>query len=80
MYSLEIARLRFFLHVRLANVRIQLLKTTAHPEDGTVRVRWRVIGIPVTRAVMFWKFLPWTKRRTGGDNTECVTAMMLIAL
>jgi len=69
MYSLEIARLRFFLHVRLANVRIQLLKTTAHPEDGTVHVRWRVVGIPVTRAVMFWKFLPFTKR-TGDDNTQ----------
>ena len=70
MYSLEIARLRLFIHVRLANVRAQLLKTTAHPEDGTVRVRWRVVGIPVTHAVKFWKFLPWTKRRTGTDNTQ----------
>ena len=70
MYSLEIARLRFFVHVRLANVRVQLLKTTAHPDNGTVRVRWRVAGIPVTHAVKFWNYLPWLKRGTGSDNTQ----------
>lgn len=67
-YTLEVAKLRLFVHLRLANVRVQLLKTTIHTDDGTVRVRWRVSGISQARAIMFWNFLPWSKSASATDQ------------
>jgi hypothetical protein len=68
LYAIEIAKLRLFVHFRLANVRVQLLKTTVHVNDGSVRVRWRVSGIPQSRAIMFWKFLPWSSKHTNKED------------
>lgn len=69
-YALEIAKLRLFVHLRYANVRMQLLKTTTNDAEGAVQVRWRIMGIPQVKAVMFWKFLPWSDRSSTAVDSE----------
>lgn len=69
-YALEIAKLRLFVHLRYANVKLQLLKSTTHEGDGTVRIRWRISGIPQAKAIMFWKFLPWASKASMAENFE----------
>ena len=67
-YAVQLAKLRILAHFRFANVRIHILKMTVHEDDGCLRVRWRLSGIPQSRAFMFWKFLPW--RYAKKVNTE----------
>ena len=51
-YSKQISLLRAVGHIKFAYVKFDVLKITAHPEDGTVRVRWRIRGVPNYRALM----------------------------
>jgi hypothetical protein len=44
-YVKEVALLRLVGHLRFAYVKFDLLKITSHPEDSTIRVRWRIRGI-----------------------------------
>lgn len=40
-----------------------MLKITAHPEDRTIRIRWRVRGISAWRVMLtFWRFKLWKLR------------------
>lgn len=44
-YVKQVALLRIIGHLRFAYVKFNILKITTHPEDGTVKVRWRISGI-----------------------------------
>lgn len=44
-YVKQVALLRIIGHLKFAFVRFEILKITSHPEDGTVKVRWRITGI-----------------------------------
>lgn len=44
-YVKQVALLRTVGHLKFAFVKFEILKMTKHPEDGTVRVRWRIKGL-----------------------------------
>lgn len=44
-YVKQVALLRTIGHLKFAFVKFEILKMTKHPEDGTVRVRWRIKGL-----------------------------------
>jgi hypothetical protein len=44
-YVKQIALLRTVGHLKFAYVKFEILKITMHPEDGTVKIRWRIRGI-----------------------------------
>nr|XP_045598649.1 uncharacterized protein LOC123758369 [Procambarus clarkii] len=59
-YVRQVALLRTVGHFKFAHVRFEILKITKHPEDGTVRVRWRIVGLSGLKAMFqFWKFKLW---------------------
>uniref|UniRef100_A0A0A9XDY3 Uncharacterized protein C6orf136 n=2 Tax=Lygus hesperus TaxID=30085 RepID=A0A0A9XDY3_LYGHE len=69
-YVKQIALVRVVGHLKFAYVKFEVLKITRHPEDGTVRVRWRIRGVSGLRVmVMFWKFKLW-KMREIFDNQD----------
>ena len=41
----QVAILRALGHIKFAYVKFEILKITSHPEDSTVRVRWRIRGL-----------------------------------
>ncbi|KAA0202530.1 hypothetical protein HAZT_HAZT009883 [Hyalella azteca] len=48
-------------HMKHAYVHMDIIKTTIHPEDGTVKVRWRIKGIKSRQAFIgFWKARKWS--------------------
>uniref|UniRef100_A0A1B6JPQ6 Uncharacterized protein n=1 Tax=Homalodisca liturata TaxID=320908 RepID=A0A1B6JPQ6_9HEMI len=56
-YVRQIALLRMIGHFKFAYVKFDILKITSHPEDGTVKVRWRIRGISGMKVFFnFWKF------------------------
>lgn len=50
-YVKTISFLRIVAHIKFAYVRMHILKMTAHPEDNTIKVRWRIVGIPGYKVV-----------------------------
>lgn len=59
-YVKQVALLRTVGHLKFAYVKFDILKITMHPEDGTVRIRWRIRGISGLKVfISFWKFKVW---------------------
>lgn len=69
--SMYIMRLYGLLH--FAKVKVEILKVTHHIEDGTVRVRWRVNGLPRHRLVLqLWKQKVMNVANVTPEDTEYV--------
>ncbi|EDW09801.2 uncharacterized protein C6orf136 homolog [Drosophila mojavensis] len=59
-YVKQIAILRTVGHLKYAYVKFEILKITKHPDDCTVRIRWRVRGISGLKVMFqFWKYKVW---------------------
>lgn len=44
-------------HLMYAYVKFDIFKITMHPEDNTVKVRWRIRGLSALKVVAnFWRF------------------------
>ncbi|KAK0179298.1 hypothetical protein PV327_005063 [Microctonus hyperodae] len=55
-YIKQVLYLRVGGHVLYAYVKFEVLKITIHPEDNTVKVRWRIRGLSSLKVlVQFWK-------------------------
>lgn len=56
----KIAMLKLFGHYKYAFVNFEILKMTKHPEDSTVKIRWRISGITGFQlALQMWKYKVW---------------------
>jgi len=54
--------LKLTAHIRFVYVRFHILKMTKHPEDGSIRIRWRIAGLGMVR--MLVRYFPdkmWMK-------------------
>lgn len=61
-YTKIVNLLKLSAHVRFVYVRFHILKMSKHPEDGTIRVRWRIAGLGMVRMIV--RFIPdkmWMK-------------------
>lgn len=69
-YVRQVSLLRTVGHIKFAYVKFEVLKITKHPEDGTVRVRWRITGLSGLKAMFqFWKIKLWNWK-TVTDQME----------
>lgn len=58
-YMKQISLLRAVGHLKFAYVKLDILKITKHPEDGSVKVRWRIRGISGLKVRIVLDF--WSK-------------------
>lgn len=59
-YVKQVALLRTVGHLKFAYVTLEILKITKHPEDNTIKVRWRIKGISALKVMFqFWKYKLW---------------------
>lgn len=63
-YMMEISKARILSHIKFTHLQMNIIKITMHPEDGSIRVHWRVTGLSQLKTLQFWKFLPWTYRNS----------------
>lgn len=57
-------------HFKFAYVKFEILKITRHPEDNSVKVRWRIRGISALKVMLtFWKYKLWNIQEVF-DNQE----------
>jgi len=63
-YLMNISMLKILAHLRYQYVKLEVLRATTHPEDGTVRVRWRIIGRNSAFKIFF---TPWKLNRQAED-------------
>lgn len=70
-YFKQIALLKVIGHLKYAFVKFEVLKMSMHPEDNSIKVRWRIVGISGTRVFLtFWKIKAWNSK----DQTESIPA------
>lgn len=68
-YVKQIALLRTVAHIKFAYVNFEILKITAHPEDSSIRMRWRIRGISGLKVFfMFWKYKLWDIKQVFKDQ------------
>ncbi|KAH8237346.1 hypothetical protein KR038_010153 [Drosophila bunnanda] len=68
-YVKQIAILRTVGHLKYAYVKFEVLKITKHPDDYTVRIRWRVRGISGLKVMFqFWKYKIWQLKEVLKDQ------------
>ncbi|KAH8405756.1 hypothetical protein KR215_008303 [Drosophila sulfurigaster] len=68
-YVKQIAILRTVGHLKYAYVKFEVLKITKHPEDETIRIRWRVRGISGLKVMFqFWKYKVWQLKEVLKDQ------------
>lgn len=66
-----VSMLRLIGHIKYAYVKFDILKITKHPEDGTIKIRWRIKGISGFKVFMkFWKFRLWGLEEVIKENSE----------
>jgi len=66
-----ISILRLMGHLKYAFVKFDILKITKHPEDGTIKIRWRIKGISGMKVFLkFWKFKLWNLEQVIKENVE----------
>jgi len=76
-----ISILRLMGHIKYAFVKFDILKITKHPEDGTVKVRWRIKGISGMKIIMkLWKFNFWNLEQVIKENVESYVILYCIKL
>ena len=58
-YMVNLVMLKIKGHIMYGKVDMNILKMTKHPEDGTIRVRWQVLGVSGWRLMLtFWRYGP----------------------
>jgi len=68
-YIKQIALLRTVGHLKYAYVKLELLKITKHPEDMTIKIRWRIRGVSGLKVMFqFWKYKLWKIRDIFEDQ------------
>ncbi|XP_053988245.1 uncharacterized protein LOC128881327 [Hylaeus volcanicus] len=59
-YIKQIAMVKIVGHIKFAFVKLEIIKITMHPEDNSIKVRWRIIGVSGTHIFLtFWKLKIW---------------------
>ncbi|KPI95388.1 PREDICTED: uncharacterized protein LOC106116988 [Papilio xuthus] len=68
-YVKQIALLRTVGHLKFAYVNFEVLKITAHPEDSSIKMRWRIRGISGLKVFfMFWRYKLWDLKAAFKDQ------------
>lgn len=71
-YARQVALLRTVGHIKFAYVKFEVLKITQHPEEGTVKVRWRIRGITALKVMFqFWKYKLWDWKQLFEKSDRC---------
>ncbi|CAH0389906.1 unnamed protein product [Bemisia tabaci] len=56
----KLGYMRFWGHLKFSYVKFYVLKMTSHPEEGCIKVRWRIAGITTFKTYFqFWKLKFW---------------------
>lgn len=71
-YSLNISMIRIGAHMKYTNVVLHILKITSHPEDGCIRARWRISGLPQAKSLMIWRYYPGKFRENVKKDSQWI--------
>ena len=68
-YVKQIMWLRAIGHIKFAYVKFEILKITVHPEEDSIKIRWRIRGTPGLKVfATFWKFKSWKIQEALKDH------------
>ena len=56
LYIKNMHLLKIVANLKFVYVRPQVISLTKHPEDNTIRVTWKIVGLGMLR--MAWRYIP----------------------
>ncbi|KAI5699838.1 hypothetical protein M8J75_009570 [Diaphorina citri] len=70
-YVKQLAVVKLLGHLKYAYVSLKVLKLTTHHSEGTIKVRWRIIGLSGLKVFKnFWKYKIWNLQDTAFKDAE----------
>lgn len=70
-YAKQLALLKIVGHLKYAFVELQILKLTTHHSEGTIKVRWRIVGLGGMKVfINFWKYKVWNLKDSALKDVE----------
>lgn len=70
-YIKQLALLKLIGHIKFAYIKLDIIKITMHPDDATVKVRWRIRGVTgIKMLLLFWKYKIWKIKDAIGRDQE----------
>lgn len=70
MYILQSSFLVTIGHMKYAHIQFDIIKITQHPEEGTIKVRWRINGVKLRQAVFGFIKVSW--KANLGDQSRVI--------
>lgn len=70
-YVKQVLWMRLLGHIKFAYVKLEILKMTMHPEDSSIKIRWRIVGMSGTRVFLsFWMIKVWNIKNHAQQASE----------
>ncbi|KAI1294212.1 Uncharacterized protein HDE_06105 [Halotydeus destructor] len=80
-YVMNMSTMKILSHVKYSHIRMNVLKITQHSDDFTVRVRWRVVGVPGLFSLKFLKSRAFRKPSDDDkDRTDWIDGFSVFYL
>lgn len=69
-YAMQMMKMRALTHLKYAHVHMEVVSSICLPEEGIVRVQWRVVGLSQLKALRFWKYTAWSYSKSFREDAE----------
>ncbi|XP_052826966.1 uncharacterized protein LOC106871490 [Octopus bimaculoides] len=69
-YMLELVKVRMLSHMKYAHLQMSILNISIKPETASIRLHWRVSGLPQLKTLQIWNFMPWTYRSSLKSESQ----------
>ncbi|XP_022203710.2 uncharacterized protein LOC111060353 [Nilaparvata lugens] len=68
-YVTSISLMKLGSHLKFAYVKFEIINITKHPEEGSVKLRWRIRGLSGLKVfLLFWRIKVWKLKDTIKDH------------
>lgn len=69
-YATQMMKLRALTHLKYAHVHMEVVSSTCLPDEGVVRIQWRIVGLSQLKALKFWKYTLWSYGKSFREDAE----------
>lgn len=76
-YATQMMKFRAYTHLKYAHVHMEVMSSACLPEEGIVRVQWRIVGLSQFKALKFWKYTAWSYGKSFREDAEWIDGVSI---
>ena len=66
---MQMSKLRILAHLKYSSLGLSVVSCGCIPDEGRIRIHWRMIGVSLWKSVKFWKFF-YERGKLNSDVSE----------